>query len=453
LKDNINAKSNHAARAQKLETWAKLARARGFTDPFLLSQELREQVTACLKGAGYRSIPGYISLAKAEFVRTHLRDKPFPEAITLSIKEINRSVKRGLGAAKHTKDLPFLRLAELHDHNFTSGNDGPTHPLQALIFACWWLMREIEVADLQCSHVTFRQTGDSLFVDVYLRVQKNDPQGTGCTRTHTCTCKLTPQCLCPYHVALFQMQVALDMGKGNPSSPFFPTMAGHTFAKTGFIKAVHSICEALNVDIYGPNGAPLITGHVARATGAVFLAENGVELWRIQLLGRWGSEAIKIYIRDAPVKSMSAVALEAFIQKDIHELVHDLKRVQKAVARDQISHPSIIPSLSSTEVRESNLAQGLPTLPQDGDDLVLNLIADNGPKLHAVNASLPDRSRCGWRFALTDKSTHKLTNSADDGNLCLRCFNLRNSSSKTRPEDSESKADSDSLSHSSSNSD
>ena len=78
---------NHAARAQKFNTWANLAKARGFADPFLLSPELLEQVTACLKGAGYRSIPGYISLAKAEFVRNHLRDKPFPEAATLSIKE------------------------------------------------------------------------------------------------------------------------------------------------------------------------------------------------------------------------------------------------------------------------------------------------------------------------------------------------------------------------------
>lgn len=40
------------------------------------------------------------------------------------------------------------------------------------------------------------------------------------------------------------------------------------------------------------------------------MAKNSIELWRIQLFGRWSSEAFLLYIRDAPVSQLDSTWLQ-----------------------------------------------------------------------------------------------------------------------------------------------
>ena len=42
-------------------------------------------------------------------------------------------------------------------------------------------------------------------------------------------------------------------------------------------------------------------GHALRVTGAQFRARHGVDTYLIQLIGRWGSNAILLYIQQAPL--------------------------------------------------------------------------------------------------------------------------------------------------------
>ena len=51
--------------------------------------------------------------------------------------------------------------------------------------------------------------------------------------------------------------------------------------------------------------------HSARATGARFVAERNIELWRTQLFERWGSSVFLHYIQDAPLKQLDKLALES----------------------------------------------------------------------------------------------------------------------------------------------
>ena len=438
LVKDVNAASNSGTREQKIATWSQVARARGFTDPFLLSPQLISEVAACLKAAGYRSVPAYLSLAKQEFARKHLQGSALPDGILLAIREASRSARRGLGPSKHTGELPFLRLSELESFAFDPRPEEPAQPLATMVMACWFLMREIEVADLQIRHVSFRCEAGTLYVDVYLRVQKTDPQGSGCTRTHTCTCSTLPACLCPYHVGKAQQEIASTANGGRTDAPFFPAANNNMFTKKGFVSMVQVICKALGVPTHAPNGASLVTGHVPRATGAIFFAENGVEVWRIQLLGRWGSGAIKLYIKDAPVKAMSKIVLEALANQDLHEVSADLASLEGAL--DRASKPgSLLPRPSLAELKEAGLTVAGPRLPSDGDDLVLNLKAKPAPKLHAVNIHQTDRTICGWRFGLVHPQTIKRVTSADDGNLCVDCFRLRQRrTSEPSPESSAS---------------
>ena len=59
-------------------------------------------------------------------------------------------------------------------------------------------------------------------------------------------------------------------------------------------------------------GIDAITGHTLRVTGAQGLARLGLELWAIQLLGRWGSDAVQTYVRAVPLEFVARQAALAF---------------------------------------------------------------------------------------------------------------------------------------------
>ena len=69
------------------------------------------------------------------------------------------------------------------------------------------------------------------------------------------------------------------------------------------------------------------TGDSARVSGAQHLAKANIELWRIQLFGRWSSEAFLRYIRDAPLQNLHSLANEASLQQSIQAAKSDLQRL------------------------------------------------------------------------------------------------------------------------------
>ena len=52
-----------------------------------------------------------------------------------------------------------------------------------------------------------------------------------------------------------------------------------------------------------------------RVTGAVHLASCGIDVWRLQLRGRWGSNAVLRYMRLSPLAG--SLALEASLGRDL----------------------------------------------------------------------------------------------------------------------------------------
>ena len=102
-------------------------------------------------------------------------------------------------------------------------------------------------------------------------------------------------------------------------------------------------------------------GHALRATGAQFLARHGVDTYLIQLIGRWGSSAILLYIQQAPLAlqhklassishnpnvmagpgpaehppGLSEEQIRAAFQDTFDELRRDLKNVQTLAIQDK----------------------------------------------------------------------------------------------------------------------
>ena len=52
--------------------------------------------------------------------------------------------------------------------------------------------------------------------------------------------------------------------------------------------------------------------HVFRVSGAQFLSRRNVQVYLIQLLGRWGSDAVFRYIQEAPLSLTSCLARQVF---------------------------------------------------------------------------------------------------------------------------------------------
>ena len=82
LKDRIYAKSNSSSVAQKLGTWADVAKAAGYADPFFPDADLIYDVTAALWKAKYRSVDSYLAAARQEMI---VQQGSIPDAILIPV--------------------------------------------------------------------------------------------------------------------------------------------------------------------------------------------------------------------------------------------------------------------------------------------------------------------------------------------------------------------------------
>jgi hypothetical protein len=446
--------SSRNSREDKLRTWEQVSTEAGISEPFRLTPEKVHTVMGIFKAAGYRSSVGYASLARQQHVD---RYGDVPAAVTQAIKRASRAGTRGLGPAKHTNAIPFELLAAIPDTLVPKHPDGPERIGRALILGSWFLMREIEIAALTIGDITFtNRDTDTPILEVYLPRQKNDAQGSGCTRRLACICKLVEggrfghtlplgfdfeelNTLCPYHSAFEQYAGNVGRFGGDPSFPLFPTARGLVQTKAGFVAATLEACAFIGVATHHPTGAPCITGHVCRATGAMHLAASGIELWRLQIHARWGSQAILLYIKDAPMRTMASLSLETMSSKDLRSIVADLSCPQP------VAQKTLLPRLSPVELKVTEAAQiNGPRLPREGENLILNLRSSGGPKLHSADGLTKATTRCGWRYSNAPHGAVQLTSSVETGTLCRDCFSLR---LKTAPVSRMSSTSSDSESN------
>jgi hypothetical protein len=88
-------------------------------------------------------------------------------------------------------------------------------------------------------------------------------------------------------------------------SPLFPTESGGFPSKAGMVAAYRAVARGMGLD---EAEAALVTGHVARCSGAQAMARVGAPLYLIQLFCRWGSNTVLKYVREAPLQLSSSLA-------------------------------------------------------------------------------------------------------------------------------------------------
>jgi hypothetical protein len=425
------AASSKNARDQKVKSWIDIATAAGYQEPLRLTPDKVHTVSGILRDAGYRSTSGYLSIAKQEHTA---RYGDLDDQTLQAITRASRAARRGLGPAKHTRELPFKRLPEIPPW-FMAGRivGAPLQCRSALIIGSWYLMREIELAAASRSDITLVERDQ--VVELYLPTQKTDAEGAGCTRRLMCTCQVDKD-LCPFHTIKSQVQWLDEHFPPNLDPPLFPAdLQGNRQTKAGFTAIVQEVCVLLGLPTATKSGASMVTGHVCRKTGAIYLAAAGVDVWRIQLHARWGSSTVLLYIEEAPTHMMATLSVEATSSPTLQTMLKRLTVVKDKVtagiaipavpASGSAAGAQLMPALLATDLQESRIPSNKgPQLPQDGDELVLNLRARGGPKLHSL-AGRPGSTRCGWKFSKAPAETTLRTSKADEGTMCADCFNLR----------------------------
>ena len=194
------------------------------------------------------------------------------------------------------------------------------------------------------------------------------------------------------------------------SLPLFPGWAD-TFEELG---------KLLKLPCTYPNGARCFTGHTARASGAVHLASSQVELWHIQLFGRWGSQVFLQYIRVAPLKQCDKLALETSVHLPLSTAqLEDLLRRAQAGLATAVACPTqemLADSEASVEQLEPPRADDpIIANPNEGKDYRSLLY---GKGFHPKEW----RTRCAWRFG-GQHTSFELSDSLPTPKMaCRKCF-------------------------------
>ena len=415
LAEGVLAESTKGPVASRLKLWAALAKRSGYPDPFDLSPDSIFTVMGALKQAGYRSAQLYLEAAQAQHIASGL---PWTAALQQARRAAIRSCGRFLGNPKQAGGLPLVRIPECTSvAPLVSG--GPMWPARATLLASWWLLREKEAAQAKRVHICLDET--ALTVSWRLPSSKTDQAALGAVRTHSCSCTNGRSPICPYHLMVDHLQ-AIEVGS---MSPIFPSGDGTSATKIGWANTFQAIAVRLGLPVSHPNGARLFTGHSARVTGARHLAATNVELWRIQLFGRWSSSVFLHYIQDAPNVQMQTLALESSAALSIQQaqaqlgaLLRQIEDLKPQVARVQaeMQHDC-----------EASLGHITPI--SGSEPWVLN--TSHSGKLHralvwdkSVNPK-SWRTRCGWNFA-----SHSADYTMYESHLggpeqvpkCLKCF-------------------------------
>jgi hypothetical protein len=401
LNSDIFAQSAGNPRASKLKTWLGLAAAVNPSEPSRLSDDVVRKVCAALKGANFRSIGSYITIAKQHHLLLH---GELPPAIPLLCTWFSRSGKRGQGPGKHTQPLPFWNIATLTGDPVEWAVNGPLYPRRAITIGSWWLLRELELSCARITAATLVGEGATMVGTLLLPASKRDPSAIGETRSLSCACESAGASRCPAHLLasqrLFAQAAADKFGIAHNEFPLFPARSRSSCTKLGVTATLQHAARLLGVPLQHHNGADSITGHAMRATGAIALANAGIPQPDIALFARWGSDTFKIYVERAPLLALEGLAVTASLNEN-----------------------AVHPGLADALAMHSSSGKGARRCPVVGEALIHNTLPVDGDaegRLHAAHPVNPSSTRCGWCFV---GATHAVrTTSWDVGTACDACF-------------------------------
>ena len=385
-------------------------------DPmFPLTPVLVANIAALMKLDGFRPFGNYLSWAKREHIR---RGHEWSTHLALEAKDAGRSVSRGMGPTRQSASFVLEDVAELDSSVADQRAHRPVFIEDFVLLGSLWVMREIEVAWAIRSDITVNDA--KKIVSWLVPVSKTDPAAKACVRSWGCLCERFGRRLCPYHrwgdYILKLERYFLDKGIAfSGDSPVFPDSRGQVIKKVEAVSAIEACMIKLGSAVADGGGRRLYGGHSMRVAGSRFWAACGLELFKLQIFARWGSQCILRYVSDAPLANVtgdvlgsSSVVVESVPDRSVAKLL-------EAHIRDAMEQFHLL----KTEL--ANIDHRLnPSFVQNANTKTWHKVLTGG-------SSMPPcawRSRCGWPFGW---QLHVMTGSVPPvgSKLCDNCFRTR----------------------------
>lgn len=155
-----------------------------------------------LKAAEYRSAANYLEAAKRKHIESGLA---LTDKLRQACRMAIRSAKRDLGPPKQAEPIPLASMAAVRVRE-AFGTDGPMAPGRSCLLAAWWLLREIEASHCKVSHVSLDWSKKR--ADLKLPNSKTDLMALGTSRAHSCSCAVSEEHQCPFHMIAAQVAFA-----------------------------------------------------------------------------------------------------------------------------------------------------------------------------------------------------------------------------------------------------
>ena len=488
VEDNKYAASSKRPREAKWNTWCKFADHWNLP-PLPMNVELVKATAACFLAGQYRTPDQYFAIARQKHIETY-KTKP-SQAVELEITNSIRAITRGMGPSKQKETfiMEHLRQAviQLHmvedyvndrrvvrwpcsdkDGNevrtslatitphpwFNDPNNEVHEPLLVCIIGAWFMTREIELAAATTKDITIRD--DARTVTWRLPMSKTDLTGQGVERTHGCAynkhCRATMnktksvclEPLCPFHCFKTYMFLRTHFAKQctqNPEEcPLVCTGRGMVASKEQSTSAMRKVTVIADLhdrtdktpDKKDVNKANRVGGHTLRVAGAQLMARMQLDLYLIQLVGRWGSMAVAAYVQQAPLCVQDTIASRIVL--DTTQLQSEasgtarLEHDEQTVTESMQHNCDLKIMISNIKDEVEQLRTEMITMQTDKSteskpaELVYNVNTTITHRAPGTQSTISDnwQTRCGWYFGRSRfRLVHRIP---DDGVPCPKCF-------------------------------
>jgi len=401
-----SASSASSSRDSNLATWIQFHHDWFKDEEWLpLTPHKLACVASMFKQGGYRSYSNYLSRVKEEHV---VHGGAWYDALDLEARKSVKSVLRGIGPPRQSADFNFAAVWRVQ---ICLPEGAPINFEHAIVLACFFLLREIELAHLQVGHMTLDY--DAKTVTLHLSVSKTDPLALGTYKTWGCVCEGRMDEPCAFHAACSALETLVtELGEAVGSdTPLFPTAAGEIVSKEAVVSALELCVAAAGGQELDKEGNRRYGGHSFRVTGARHLAALGLELLVIMALARWMSHIILHYVRDAPLAAITDTykALSRKSRQPYTDLLGEVGESVKALSGALADHKCLLNNLrgdlDAHKEHQLVIAQAGAMAPESSR--AKSVFNTNG-KEHCILvggdlSTLPLlwRTKCGWKFGTT----------------------------------------------------
>ena len=167
------------------------------SEPFPLTVELVTSLAAVLDSTGMRAGDQYLAEAKAMHVEAGF---DWDQQLDKHMTTCKRAMQRDKGPEVRAKEVKVDSIPEEKWDKVNETAGEPRRVAWCYAWACTWMLRAIEAANLRAEDVTVDT--DCKTVKLYVRKSKMDQKGLGTKRTLKC-CKLSPCSRdCPFNMAV-----------------------------------------------------------------------------------------------------------------------------------------------------------------------------------------------------------------------------------------------------------